>query len=112
MRAAVPSVLAALLVTLPTQVLAQTAPQDSGTAEASLVPDERSQRVLGVPAPTAVTALLWQPIIENRARILRERPLPNPAPVPGWGDWSTEKRVLVVGGIVVGLAILGVLSIG
>ena len=113
MKAAVSIVFAGFLVILPiTPVLAQTAPQDPTTADASSVSEARSQPVLGIPALTPERALLWQPIIENRARILRERPLPNPAPVPGWGDWSTEKRVLVVGGIVVGLAVLGVLSIG
>ena len=109
MRAAVPIVLAASLVTLPiTHVFAQAAPQDSTTAEALLVPEERSQLALGVRALTPERALLWQPIAENPG----EPSSSNPAPVPGWSDWSTEKRVLVVGGIVVGLVVLGIVSIG
>jgi hypothetical protein len=76
------------------------------------VPEARSQHALGVPALTPVTAVLWQPIVENSAGIFGEPSLSNPAPVPGWGEWSTEKRVWVVGGIVVGLMVLGLLSIG
>ena len=113
MKAAAPIVLAGLLIALPiTQVLAQTERQDSTTADASLVPEERSQHVLGVPALTPATAVLWQPTAENRAGIFGEPLLSYPAPVPEWGEWSTEKRVLVVGGIVVGLMVLGILSIG
>ena len=113
MKAAVSIVLAVSLVTLPiTQVLAQAEPQDPATAETSLVPEERSQHVLGVPALTPATAVLWQPIAENRAGIFGEPSLSNPAPVPGWGDWSCKKRVWVVGGIVAGLVVLGLLSIG
>ena len=113
MKAAASIVLAGLLVALPiTQVAAQTERQDSTTADASLVPEERSQHVLGVPALTPAVALLWQPIAENRAGIFDEPSLSDPAPVPGWDEWSTEKRVLVVGGVVVGLMVLGLLSIG
>ncbi len=109
MKVAVSIVLAVSLVALPiTRVLAQAAPQDSTTAETSLVPEARSRPVLGVPALTPERALLWQPIAENRG----EPSLSNPAPVPGWDDWSTEKRVWVVGGIVVGLMVLGIVSIG
>ncbi len=109
MKGAVSIVLAVSLVTLPiTQVVAQAAPQDSTTAEASSVPEEGSQPVLGVPVLTPERVLLWQPIAENRG----EPSSSSPAPVPGWSDWSTEKRVWVVGGIVVGLVVLGVLSIG
>ena len=111
---AVSSILIAVsLLTLPiTQVLAQAAPQDSATAEASLVAEGRSQPTLRVPSLTPERALLWQPIAENRASVLGEPSSSNPTPVPAWADWSTEKRVVVVGGIVVGLVVLGVLSIG
>lgn len=109
MKAAFSMVLAASLVTLPiTQALAQAAPQDSPTAETSLVPEERSRPVLGAPALTPERALLWQPIAESRGR----PSLSDPAPAPGWDDWSKEKRVWVVGGIFVGLVVLGVVSIG
>ncbi len=113
MKAAASIVLAGFLVALPiTTVVAQTAQQDSTTAHASPLPEARSQHALGVPALTSVTAVLWQPIVENSAGIFGEPSLSNPAPVPGWGEWSTEKRVWVVGGIVVGLMVLGLLSIG
>ena len=113
MKATASIVLAGLLVALPiTQVAAQVARQDSTTADASLVVQERSQHVLGVPALTPATAVLWQPIAEKRAGLFAEPSLSNPAPVPGWDEWSTEKRVLVVGSIVVGLMVLGLLSIG
>ena len=78
MEAAATIVLAGVLVALPiTQVLAQTARQDSTTADASFVPEERSQHVLGVPALTPATAVLWQPIAENRAGIFGEPSLRN-----------------------------------
>ena len=69
MRAAVSVVLAGLLVTTPLkQVLAQAAQQDSTDAETSLVREQGSQPVIRVPALTPETALLWQPLAENRAR--------------------------------------------
>ena len=113
MKAAASIVLAGLLVALPiTQVAAQTVRQDSTTADASLVVQERSQHGLGVPALTPATAALWQPIAENPAGLFVDPSLSNPTPIPAWGEWSTEKRVWVVGGIVVGLMVLGLLSIG
>lgn len=113
MKAAASIALAGFLVALPiTQVVAQAAQQDSTTADASPVPEARSQHALGVPALTPATALLWQPTAENRAGIFGEPSLSNPAPVPGWSDWSCKKRVWVVGGIVAGLVVLGLLSIG
>ena len=97
MRAAISIVLAGLLVTLPIkQVLAQAAQQDSTNAETSLVREQGSQPVIRVPALTPENALLWQPIAENRARILGEPLLSNRDAVSGWSDWSTEKKVLVV----------------
>ena len=112
MKAAVSIVFAVSLVMLPiTQVFAQAAPIGSTTAETSLVPEEGSQPALGVPVLTPERALLWQPIAENHADVVEE-PSFDPAPVPAWSDWSTEKRIWIVGGIVVGLMVLGIVSIG
>ena len=112
MKVAVRIMLTLALVSLPSgQVLAQSSPEDATAADVSLVSEEGSQRVPGVSAPTPAAGLLWQPIVENRVGVLDLAPL-DPAPVPGWSDWSTEKRVWVVGGIVVGLMVLGLLSIG
>ncbi len=112
MKTAVCTILTLVLVSLPSrQVLAQASPEAPWTADASLVPEEGSQRVPGVSVPTPTAALLWQPLAENRAGVLEE-PSFDPAPVPAWSDWSTEKRVWVVGGVVVGLLVLGIVSIG
>jgi hypothetical protein len=61
--------------------------------------------------PTPLEALLWQPVIENAETPLE--PTAVPAPMPrAWSDWSTEKKVLVIGGGVLALIILGIVSIG
>jgi hypothetical protein len=112
MKAAVCIVLTLALISLPTkQVLAQTSPEASRTADGSRVSEQVSQSGPEVSALTPPAALLWQPIAENHAGVLEESPF-DPAPVRGWSDWTTEKRAWVVGGVVVGLLVLGIVSIG
>ncbi len=112
MKAAVCIVLTLALVSLPSgQVLAQSSPEDATAADVSLVPEEGSQHVPGVSAPSPPAVLLWRPIVENRTIALEEPSFEAP-PVPAWSDWSTEKKVLVVGGGVLALIILGIVSIG
>lgn len=112
MKTAVCIVLTLALVSLPSgQVLAQTSPEAATAAYVSLIPEEGWQHAPGDSAPALMAALLWQPISENHTEVFEE-PSFNPPPVPAWSDWTTEKKVLVVGGGVLALIILGVVSIG
>ncbi len=112
MKTAVCIVLTLVLVSLPSrQVLAQTSPDASSTFDVSSRPEGGSQAIPEASAPIPTATLLWQRIAENHADVVEE-PSFSPAPVPAWSDWSTEKKVWVVGGVVVGLMVLGILSIG
>jgi hypothetical protein len=112
MKTAVCVVLTLLLVSLPsTKVQAQTSPDAFPTADAPLTPESASEEVAGAVTPISAAALLWHPITGTPAEFA-EKSFGPPAPVPGWSEWSTEKRVWVVGGVVVGLMVLGLLSIG
>ena len=112
MRSALCTTVALVFFSLPSgQLLAQTSPEDSWTAEASPKSEQVSQSVQWGTAPASTAAMLWQPIVEHRVRVLEE-PLLNPTPVRAWSDWSTERKWLVVGGGVLALVILGVVSIG
>ena len=103
MRAVLSIVLAGLLVTTPLkQVLAQAAQQDSTTAETSV---ER-ERVVRVPPLTRETALLWQPLAEKRPGAFAEPSLSNRDAVPGWRDWSDEKKVILVAAVVVAVLLI------
>ena len=101
-------VLAALLITLPiTQVLAQTAQQDSTIADTSSVLEERSQPRLGYPALNYGTVLVWQPVAVDPASILWEPSRTGDAASQGGLLPSTEASVLLL--IVVAAAIIFVL---
>lgn len=111
MKAALRIAFALLLLSLPGEHLLAQAPPET------LAPSDPPQLVQDAPnvapeasVPTPPDALLWQPLVENREMTLEA---PVPAPLPrAWSDWSTEKKVLVVGGGVLALMILGIVSIG
>lgn len=111
MKTTVRIAFALVLLSLPGRhVLAQAAPKAFAPTEPpKLVRDEPS---VGPEAsiPTPPEALLWQPLVENREMTVEP---PVAAPLPrAWSDWSTQKKVLIVGGGVVALMILGIVSIG
>ncbi len=112
MKTAVSIVLTLVLISLPSrQALAQTSAEASSTADVSLGLEEGALESPEALAPIPTAMLLWQPIAGNRADLVEELSF-RPAPVPGWNDWSTEKKAWVVGGMVVGLMVLGIVSIG
>lgn len=112
MRHVAYAALAVLLSSLPgEQVLAQATPDDVARIDVSLPneeapPLEPASREVSSPA-----ALLWQPVVENEAAHSSGRSF-EAAPPRAWSDWSTEKKVLIVGGGVLALIILGIVSIG
>lgn len=113
MNATVRVAFALLLSSLPgRQILAQAAPSD-GPLRADVPPLVREAPPVepGASAPTAPALLLSQPIVENRKAALEE-PTVKAVRERAWSDWSTEKKVLVVGGGVLALVILGIVSIG
>ena len=112
MKAAVCIVLTLVLISLPSrQVLAQTLPEGPGEDDLTFVLEDASQPEPGVGALTPPAVLLWQPIGGKNAALSDESPV-DPTPAPAWSDWSTEKKWLVVGGGVLALVILGIVSIG
>jgi len=111
-KTAVCVVFTLVLLSLPSgQVLAQTSSNASSRVGVSSRPEEGSPGVREASARVPAAALLWQSIAENQADVVEESSF-SPVPVPGWSDWPTEKRVWVVAGVVVGLMVLGIVSIG
>lgn len=86
-----------LLPAVPVSLVAQ-------IVDASSVPEERSHRILGVPALTPETALLWQ------STGLTQQQIPDPGAFGAWDDWSSTKKTMVVAGIVVGLLLIALLA--
>ena len=87
-----------------------TAQQEAVSVQQTAPPDSVTH-LIRVPALTPEAARLWQPIAENRARILGEASLSNKDAVSGWSDWSTGTKVLVVIGVIV-LVVFVVLLVG
>ena len=102
MKAALSIVLAALLIMLPVeQVLAQAAQQADVTVQQA-GPSDGAAHLFRVP-----------PLTENSARLLGASSdsvllvpsLSNTDAAVGWSDWSNGKRVLVVAGITIAVAL-------
>ncbi len=94
MRTAVSVLLAGLLVTLPIkQVFAQAAQQEAVSIQQT--PDSTTH-LIRVPVLTPETALLWQPIAENRARIITEPSLSAIDPDDWWVGWAVLGVALLV----------------
>ena len=101
MRKGLSIFLAALLVTLSLeQVLAQAPHQDPTTPEASRVHERVSLPVLRAPIP-ASESLRWRSFAEKPFGMFAEPSSSNRDRVPGWEDWSSEKRALVIVGAIV-----------
>ena len=112
MRTVACAALVLLLLSLPGgQAQAQIAPDGPARADVSRSTEGAARGEPRGSAPNLPAVLLWQPTVENRA-MTSEAPTFEAPPMPAWSDWSTEKKAWVIGGGVLALIILGVVSIG
>jgi len=112
MKIAIPALLSLLLVaSTGTELLAQTPPDVVSVPELPNATTQGRSSSPGILGAGPVTPELWTSYSADGAVEPQQRSR-DVAPVEAWSDWSTEKRIWVVGGIVVGLMVLGLLSLG